>query len=75
LGGRDRWISEFEASLVYKVSSRTARATQSNPVSKNKNKQTKTIKECELTILAFKKKSVVGIPHVVCSPVSQVKHG
>jgi hypothetical protein len=26
LGGRGRWISEFEASLVYKVSSRTARA-------------------------------------------------
>jgi hypothetical protein len=25
--------SEFEASLVYKVSSRTARATQRNPVS------------------------------------------
>jgi hypothetical protein len=35
LGGRSRWISEFEASLVYKVSSRTARATQRNPVSKN----------------------------------------
>jgi hypothetical protein len=40
-------ISEFEASLVYKVSSRTARAIQRNPVSKNKtkpknkNKQTK----------------------------------
>jgi hypothetical protein len=34
---------EFEASLVYRVSSRTARATQRNPVSKNqknKNKQT-----------------------------------
>jgi hypothetical protein len=29
---------EFEASLVYRVSSRTARATQRNPVSKNKNK-------------------------------------
>ena len=29
------WISEFEASLVYKASSRTARATQRNPVSKN----------------------------------------
>jgi hypothetical protein len=28
-------ISEFEASLVYKVSSRTARAIQRNPVSKN----------------------------------------
>jgi hypothetical protein len=35
-GGRGRWISEFKASLVYKVSSRTARATQRNPVSKNK---------------------------------------
>jgi hypothetical protein len=39
LGGRGRWISEFEASLVYKVSSRTARAIQRNPVSKNKNKK------------------------------------
>jgi hypothetical protein len=39
--GRGRGISEFEASLVYKVSSRTARAIQRNPVSKNKNKQTK----------------------------------
>jgi hypothetical protein len=38
LGGRGRRISEFEASLVYKVSSRTARATQRNLVSKNKNK-------------------------------------
>jgi hypothetical protein len=38
------WISEFEASLVYKVSSRTARAIQRNPVSKkqtNKQKQNK----------------------------------
>jgi hypothetical protein len=42
LGGRGRWISEFEASLVYKVSSRTARAIQRNQVSKNKNKKTKT---------------------------------
>jgi hypothetical protein len=40
LGGRGRWISEFEASLVYIVSSRTARATQRNPVSKQTNKQT-----------------------------------
>jgi hypothetical protein len=36
LGGRGRWISEFEASLVYKVSSRTARAIQRNPVFKTK---------------------------------------
>jgi hypothetical protein len=32
---RGRRISEFEASLVYKVSSRTARAIQRNPVSKH----------------------------------------
>jgi hypothetical protein len=34
-----RQISEFDASLVYRVSSRTARAIQRNPVSK-KQKQT-----------------------------------
>jgi hypothetical protein len=34
LGGRGRWISGFEASLVYKASSRTARVIQRNPVSK-----------------------------------------
>jgi hypothetical protein len=38
LGGRGRWISEFKASLVYKVSSRTARAIQRNPVLEKKNK-------------------------------------
>jgi hypothetical protein len=54
LGSRGRRISEFEASLLYRVSSRTARATQSNPVvkkqkqkqktkTKNKNKQTKKV--------------------------------
>jgi hypothetical protein len=35
LRGRGRQIFEFEASLVYRVSSRTARAIQGNPVSKN----------------------------------------
>jgi hypothetical protein len=39
LGGRGRWISEFEARLVYKVSSRTVRATQRNPVLKNQKKK------------------------------------
>jgi hypothetical protein len=38
-GGRGRWISEFEASLAYKVSSRTARAIQRNPVSGEKKKR------------------------------------
>jgi hypothetical protein len=41
LGDRDRQFSEFEASLVYKVSSRTARDIQRNPVSKNKKKRKK----------------------------------
>jgi hypothetical protein len=39
LGGRGRWISEFEASLVYRVSSRIARDTERNPVSKNQKKK------------------------------------
>jgi hypothetical protein len=34
--GRGRQIAEFEVSLVYRASSRTVRATQRNPVSKNK---------------------------------------
>jgi hypothetical protein len=44
-GGRGRWISEFEASLVYRVSSRIARATQRNPVSKNQKKKKKKKRE------------------------------
>jgi hypothetical protein len=57
LGDGGRRISEFKASLVYRVSSRTARAIQRNPVLKKpkktqtkqtKNKQTnKQTKECE----------------------------
>jgi hypothetical protein len=41
LGGKGRQISEFEASLVYKVSSRTASATQRNPASKTKQNKKK----------------------------------
>jgi hypothetical protein len=40
-GGRGSRISEFKASLVYRVSSRTARAIQRNPVSKNQKKKKK----------------------------------
>jgi hypothetical protein len=39
LGGRGRWISEVEASLVYRVSSRTVRVTQRNPVLKKPKKK------------------------------------
>jgi hypothetical protein len=41
LGGRDRWISEFQDSLLYRMSSRTARATQRNPVSKKQTNNNK----------------------------------
>ena len=40
-GGRGRQISEFEASPVYRVSSRTAMATQKNPVLGKKQNKTK----------------------------------
>jgi hypothetical protein len=58
LGGRGRRISEFEASLVYKVSSRTARAIQRNPVSKKTKTKTKTNKKERKK----KKKKRVKIP-------------
>jgi hypothetical protein len=62
MGVRGRQICEFEASLVYKLSSRTARATQINPVSKNKNKnknktkqqqQQKRVKKRKASIMAY----------------------
>jgi predicted S18 family serine protease len=54
-GSRGRQISEFKVSLVYRVSSRTARAIQRNPVSKkqqktkNKQKNKKTTKKTNKT--------------------------
>jgi hypothetical protein len=39
LGRQKQANSEFKASLVYRVSSRTARATQRNPVSEKKKKK------------------------------------
>jgi hypothetical protein len=47
LGSRGRQISEFEVSLVFRVSSRTARAIQRNPVSKKKNKNKNKRKQAE----------------------------
>jgi hypothetical protein len=42
LGGRSRQISEFKASLVYRVSSRTARAIREKPcLEKKKGKERK----------------------------------
>jgi hypothetical protein len=69
LGGRGRRISEFEASLVYRVSSRTARATQRNPVSKNQKRRKK------------RKRNPLGLDELraflisVCGPLSVVRAG
>ena len=43
LGRQRQEISEFEASLVYRVSSRTARAIQRNPVEKKQTNKQKTL--------------------------------
>jgi hypothetical protein len=49
--GRGRRTSKFEASLVYRLSYRTAKATQRNPVSKKKTKtKTKTKNKKKKTI-------------------------
>jgi hypothetical protein len=51
LVGRGRWISEFEASLVYRVSSRISQGYTEKPCLKNKqtNKQTTTTTKNRLT--------------------------
>jgi hypothetical protein len=61
LGGRGRWISEFEASLVYRVSSRTGRAIQRNPVLKNQTKKKKKKKfKTSLSHIASQKPASLG---------------
>jgi hypothetical protein len=62
-GGRGRWISEFEVSLVYKASSRTARATQRNPVSKTKKTKNKTNKQTKNTKKQNKQTTTKSIDH------------
>jgi hypothetical protein len=75
LGGRGRRIFEFEASLVYKVSSRTAWATQRNPVLKNQKKTKKKKKDLNKTNKQTKKagemaqwlRALTGLPEVLSS--------
>ena len=60
MGGRGRGISESEASLVYKVNSRIARAIQRNPVSKKqKQKQKKKKKRKGRTAKAKRTKNPI----------------
>ena len=47
MGGRGKQITEFQASLVYRLRSRTARATQRYPVSKKTKKKKRINKKTE----------------------------
>jgi hypothetical protein len=72
LGGRGigRRISEFEASLVYRVSSRTARAIQRNPESKqNKTKQKQKTKQNKKKLQTYDDVFVIYDLHVCVSMV------
>jgi hypothetical protein len=70
LGGRGRQISEFEASLVYRVSFRTARTTQRNHASKEK----KTLKKLKPKVvkLSFKNKQKLGFSSLKSSHVVRI---
>ena len=45
VGGRGKWISEFEASLVYKSKLQNSQGYTENPVSKNKKEKKKKVRE------------------------------
>ena len=70
---RGREISEFKDTLVYKVSSRTARATQRDPVSKTKQQQIKTHKQTNKRIvfqageMAQRVRALTALPKVLNS--------
>jgi hypothetical protein len=55
--GRQRQedLCEFEASLVYRVSSRTARATQRNPVLNKQTNNKQFVRPTELALVALAK--------------------
>jgi hypothetical protein len=59
-------MSEFKASLVYRVSSRTARATQRNPVWKKKNNKKIVIVVLEISV--FDEDVELSVPPVPCLP-------
>jgi hypothetical protein len=68
LGKQGQAISEFEASQVYKVSSRTARAIQRNSVLKNKTKQNKTKQDRDwrswMGVQSYRKNNNINYPEL-----------
>jgi hypothetical protein len=76
LGGRGRRISEFEVSLVYKVSSRTARATQRKPClekpQKKKKKNFRRFKRWRKTVFKLKKRVECMVDSHLILPGSEI---
>jgi hypothetical protein len=73
-------MSEFEASLVYKVSSRTARATQRIPVSERKEEREKErerklydMPQITISLSLKKKKKKKGCIFTLCPPAKEKK--
>jgi hypothetical protein len=58
-------ICNIKASLVYRVSSRTARDTQRNCVSKNKNKQTNEIKPLTVVKPSWRPLSLLNLRELI----------
>jgi hypothetical protein len=68
LGRQSRWISEFEASLVYRVSSRMARdrAAGRNPISKSqRRKRTKRKKKRKSLLVTNTLHAMMTKPHIL----------
>jgi hypothetical protein len=68
LRGRGRRISEFKASLVYRVSSRTARATQRNPVSNKQKEKKKKLTQMILELYLFSASQVLQLKACTTTP-------
>ena len=62
MGGKGKQISEFERSLVYKESSRTARVIQRNPVLKNKKKNVDSSIVFRINVISG---SILGMDNII----------
>ena len=62
-------LCEFKASLVYRESSRTARATQRNPVSQNKTKKENKYKPSSNSLVRINLLNTAFFPNRLCSPI------
>jgi hypothetical protein len=60
IGGRGRWISEFDVCLVYRVSSRTPKAIQRNAVSTPSSQKKKKSPEDSTYLSGFRNADIIS---------------